>query len=105
MKTTDTLNLLFLQEALARIIDDHKKRGEHGVDITQTDLYHTIGLKEALNPYDTPSDPLPMGSVDDDLSELKKLMLDEERLATPMDMERVANLLRVAAALLEQDRS
>lgn len=99
------LTFLFLHEALGRVIDDFKKRGEHGVDISQADPYWALDVKDIMNVYQEPTPPFGVGSLDDDLSELAALMRDTERLAIPADIERVANVLRVVVALLEEKRA
>lgn len=99
-----TLNLLYLLDVMTRVIEDHKKRDEHGVDITEADLYFALPASEALNIYTPPEPPIPVGSLMADLDNMSALMNDEDRMAIPADLETIANVLRVAAGLLEQAR-
>lgn len=105
MSQLESLNLLFLANALNRVIEDHKRRGEHDIDLNALDYYHALPADQAINVYEEPAMPLPIGSTHDDISELQKLISDPDRLAIPHDLERLANLMRAVAAALDAARS
>jgi hypothetical protein len=104
MSQTDTVNLLFLLNALTRIVEDHKSRGEHSASLGELDYHHVLPTHQAINIYAQPELPLPVGSTHDTIAELQKLIEDPNRLAIPHDLEMLGDLLRITAAALEKDR-
>jgi hypothetical protein len=56
------------------------------------DYYWSVDSSQAFDMSSSPE--IMVGSLDDDLNELEKLLLDSERVVTPVDFDRLGNILR-----------
>jgi hypothetical protein len=65
------------------------------IDLSSRDLYWKVSSDTA---YDMSKEPAySVGSLDDDLDSIRKLILDEERPVTSVDLDRVAAILNAIA--------
>ena len=78
---------------LTRIASDY---GERGIDRFRPDgdFYLSFATDEMFDVYSQPSQPLPIGSLNDDWRELKRLIDEPEHMPTAVDVERLGNVLR-----------
>lgn len=94
------ITLQTLELMLKTIIKSYAQRGVDHVDVTGKDFYLSMGTPEMFDVYQTPCEPLPVGSLADDMAELKKLLIDPDRIATAVDIERLGNVLRAVSELI-----
>ena len=94
---TERINLLTLAVLLQRMVEDYKQRGLHDVDLAEHDAYLALPTDEMFAVYEEPGQPLPVGSLEDDLEGLVELMRSDARPATAVDFERMGNLLRAVS--------
>jgi hypothetical protein len=90
----EKINLIALMTAFERIAVDYKRLDILDVDISGKDMYWVVGTEESFDVYNEPFESMTIGSLDDDLAELAKLMSDPDRPATTVDMETLGNVLR-----------
>ena len=90
-----TLDLIF-----QKIIASYAQRGIEHVDLSKQDFYLTIATQEMFDVYETPSKPVPVGSLVDDMAELQKFLGEHDHMATLVDIERLGNVLRAASELM-----
>lgn len=95
-----SINLSVLLSLAERVIDGRKAEGTHVVDLGDREHYHIIPDDAVFSPYTAPSGPFEMGSLSDDLSELGKLLVDEGRVVSSVDVSRLAHVLRAVAAAM-----
>jgi len=100
MSESKSINLMMISTLLEAVIDDYKSRGIHSVDISDKDEYWSISTDEMFDIYEQSDEASTLGSLQDDLKELSKLLNQEERVATAVDMERIGNLLRAVSQVL-----
>jgi hypothetical protein len=62
------------------------------------DLYLKIGGDRMFDVHRIERPPVNVGSLHDDITELRKVVADPDRLVTPVDVERVGHLLLAIAA-------
>lgn len=97
---THDINVTVLLGMAERVLEGCKKQGVHTVDLAGRELYHCIPDEVVFLPYAQPEGPFEMGSLADDLGELGKLLADEERVVTAVDVGRLAHVLRAMAAAM-----
>lgn len=102
MDDFDSLDLSVLAALSQRIIDEYKERGIHEVTLTGKDLYQSVATEDMFDLEACFPGALPIGSLDDDLSELSKLLNDPARCPTAVDMERLGNALRAVSQVLAE---
>lgn len=102
MDDFETLNLMVLLALAQRIVDEYKERGIHEVTLTGKDLYQSVATEDMFDLEADFGDALPIGSLDDDLNELSKLLNDPSRSPTAVDMERLGNVLRAVSQVLAE---
>ena len=83
-----------------RIIDDHKTNPPREIGFGDRDLYLAIGSNDLFDIYAIDTHTPVVGSLQDDLAELRKLLDDPQRIATPVDMERLGNMLRAVSQVV-----
>jgi hypothetical protein len=102
MQASDSLNLAALAAVSHRIVDDYRERGIQEVSLTGKDMYHSVATEDMFDLEADFGDALPIGSLDDDLNELSKLLNDPSRSPTAVDMERLGNVLRAVSQVLAE---
>lgn len=90
-----------IHECLRLLLEHAARRGLPYVDATQADLYWTMTSGEWLV---ADTEPKPgVGSLHDDIHQLKRLLSDPERAST-VDLDRLANVLHLLSVQLTGDR-
>lgn len=97
---TNTIPLQALELVLQKIITNYAQRGITSVDVTAKDFYLAISTREMFDMHRTPSEPHSVGSLADDLAELEKLLIEPDRMATVVDIERLGNVLRAVSEFI-----
>jgi hypothetical protein len=95
-----SINLSVLLGLAERVIEGRKAEGAHIIDLGPREAYHIIPDDDVFSPYVVPEGPFELGSLSDDLNELGKLLVDEKRVVTPVDVTRLAHVLRAVAAAM-----
>jgi len=95
-----TISFDALAQTFARIVALYAERGIVMIDTGDRDAYLAIATDEMFDVYTEPDQPLPIGSLDDDLTELTKILTDKDRAITALDLERLGNVLRAASEIL-----
>lgn len=83
-----------------RIIGDHKTNPPREICFGDRDLYLAIGSNDLFDLYAIGTHKPAVGSLQDDIAELRKLLDDPQRIATPVDMERLGNVLRAVSQVV-----
>lgn len=96
----NTIKISVLAALLDRIADHYAERGMLELDTGPHDAYRAVATDEMFDVYTESDGPLPIGSLDDDLTELEKLLTDRDRAVTALDLERLGNVLRAASEIL-----
>jgi len=102
MDDFDSLDLSVLAALSQRIIDEYKERGIHEVTLTGKDLYQSVATEDMFDLEACFPGALPIGTPDDDLSELSKLLNDPKRCPTAVDIERLGIALRAVSQVLAE---
>jgi len=94
---TMRLRLEEIRECLRLLLEHVSHQGLPDVDATHADLYWTVTSDEWLV---ADTEPKPgVGSLHDDIHELKRLLGDPER-ASAVDIDRLANVLHLLSLQL-----
>lgn len=96
------IKLSALTALMIKIEAGYAQRGIQGVDISGHDFYRSIGTNVMFDVYAKSVEPMPIGSLDDDLKELAKLAQSEEPFPTAVDVERLGNVLRAVSEVLSK---
>lgn len=97
-----SLKLSTLTNLLQKIEAGHAQRGIQDVDLSGHDFYISIGTDAMFDVYAKPVQPMPIGSLDDDLKELAKFAQSTEPFPTAVDVERLGNVLRAVSEVLSK---
>jgi hypothetical protein len=62
----------------------------------------TQWMKDIESGYAQPQNPMPIGSIADDVKELSQLAADPEPFLMAVDIERLGNVLRAVSEVLSQ---
>jgi hypothetical protein len=81
-----------LKAAMDRIIEKLNNENIQQVEI-EADLYNTIPSNKWDITYD-PDDVVQIGSLEDDVESIEKLVSDSTRVCTYVDFDRVSTILR-----------
>jgi hypothetical protein len=92
--TPNSVSLTVLAALLSRIAAVYQERGVVSTDLSDRDFYRVFFTDEMFDIYANVPDTIPVGSLYDDITELSKLLDDPERMTTPLDIERIGNVLR-----------
>ncbi len=92
------VRLATLASVFRRIAAGYSELGIDQVDLSQRDLYRVFGTDEMFDVYADVPYPIGIGSLQDDIAELAKLLGDPERMPTSVDIERLGNVLRAVSA-------
>jgi hypothetical protein len=96
----NAVNLSVIVGMVERVVDDYKARGIHDVNLDTRDAYVSVAPEVMFDVYADQTGPFPIGSLDDDLTELAKLMRDADRMPTAVDLERLGNVLRAISTVV-----
>ncbi|WP_350153224.1 hypothetical protein [Roseovarius sp.] len=102
MDAPESLNLAVLAALSQRVVDQYKERGIHEVTLTGKHLYQSVPTEDMFDLETDFAGAFPIGSLDDDLSELSNLLDDSTRCPTAVDMERLGNVLRAVSQVLAE---
>lgn len=98
--TPDRIPIAAVIVLLTRLIGYYRQFGIEAVDLSANDFYRVFATDQMFDVYaDTPS-PISIGSLHDDIMELSKHLADPDRMPTPLDLERLGNLLRAMSEAL-----
>lgn len=89
-----------LELIFQKITASYAQRGVEHIDLTSKDFYLAIDTQAMFDVYETPLEPLPVGSLVDDLAELQKFLSRPDHMATVVDVERMGNVLRAVSEAL-----
>lgn len=81
-----------LEEVILRLLRLARERGVQNLNTGSRDYYWSVSSPEWVDMGKEPS--LAVGSLDDDISELTKLLVDSDR-ASAVDLDRAAAVLRM----------
>jgi hypothetical protein len=91
------IKLSTLTQWMQEIESGYAQRGIREIDLTGHDFYLTVGTDTMFDVYEQPINPMPIGSLADDLQELAKLTQSSEPFPTAVDVERLGNVLRAVS--------
>jgi hypothetical protein len=97
-----TITFSMLTAMMKKIEESYSQRGIQEVNLSGHDFYLSLGTDAMFDVYEKLPDPMPIGSLDDDLKELSKLVRSSEPFATAVDLERLGNLLRAMSEVLSK---
>ena len=89
-----------LEIILQKISASYAERGIEHIDLSRQDFYLSLSTNEMFDLYQPPSQPLPIGSLIDDVTELDKFLSAPNHMATAVDIERLGNVLRAMSELI-----
>lgn len=96
------IKLSALTHLMQQIEAGYAARGIREIDLSAFDFYLQVGTDEMFDVYSQPSEPMPVGSLFDDLMELARLAESPEPFPTAVDVERLGNVLRAASEVLSK---
>lgn len=94
------IKLAHLGLMFSRICEEYMRRGVDSVKVDDMDEYWKIGAPEWSNFQSLPEPAV--GSLSDDWGELQKLLGDEERMPTAVDLDRMAAVLMAVSQRLSE---
>ena len=94
------ISLEDLELIFRKITASYAERGVDHIDLTGKDFYLAIDTRAMFDVYETPREPLPVGSLIDDLAGLGKFIDEPDHMATVVDIERLGNVLRAVSEAL-----
>lgn len=100
MLKPDNVPFAALASLLERIAAEYRQRGIASVDLSARDFYRVFGTNEMFDVYAGTPSPISIGSLHDDIAELGKLLDDPELMTTPLDVERLGNVLRAVSEVI-----
>ncbi len=96
------ITLSMLTALMGKIEAGYAQRGIQEVDLSGHDFYLVVGTDTMFDVYEKPPDPMPIGSLNDDLKELAKLVRSSDPFPTTVDVERLGNVLRAVSEVLSK---
>ena len=100
MYKPENVPLSGLATLLERIVTGYQQRGVANVDLSKNDLYRVFETGEMFDVYAGAPTVVSIGSLHDDMTELSKLLADQDRIPTAVDIERLGNVLRAVAEIV-----
>lgn len=100
MLKPDNVPFAILAKLLERIATGYRQRGITGADLSERDFYRVFGTDEMFDVYAEAPSPIGIGSLHDDLHELGKLLENPDSMPTPLDIERLGNVLRAISEVI-----
>jgi hypothetical protein len=97
-----TIKLSTLTQWMKDIESGYAQRGIHEIDLSSHDYYLCVSTDTMFDVYAQPQNPMPIGSIADDVKELTQLAADPEPFPTAVDIERLGNVLRAVSEVLSQ---
>jgi hypothetical protein len=88
------VSLADLAAILGQIAVDYQKRGIDGMNLSGHDFYRVFLTNEMFEVYADAPKTNAIGSLQDDITALSKLLDDPDGIATSVDIERIGNILR-----------
>jgi hypothetical protein len=97
-----SIKLSVLTTLLQKIEAAYAQRGILEIDLSGQDFYMVVSTDKMFDVYAQPIETMPIGSLSDDLRELAKLAQSSDPFPTAVDIERLGNVLRAVAEVLNR---